>query len=155
MINVDELIKDAIKSKDEYRIKVYRALKANILKYKTSKDAKPYDEDAELQLLKKMKSQYEESIAQFTFNNREDLADQESKELQIIEEHLPKETPLNEIEGYLIEFMMANDLCTKEDGIELFEIPKKQMGTIIKELKAKFPMNDGKDISNIVKNYVV
>ena len=54
MINIDELISQAIKEKDHTKTKVYRNIKAEILKYKTSKNAKPYDEAAEISILKKI-----------------------------------------------------------------------------------------------------
>ena len=54
MINIDELIKDALKSKDADKLKAYRNLKAKIMEYKTAKNAKPYDNQAEIQIIKKM-----------------------------------------------------------------------------------------------------
>ena len=47
MINIDELIKQAIKDKDAVKTKVYRNIKAEILKFKTAKNCKVYDDTAE------------------------------------------------------------------------------------------------------------
>lgn len=41
------------------------------------------------------------------------------------------------------------------DKIDSLVIPKKNMGTIIKGMKDKFPAADGKQISDLVKSYVV
>lgn len=146
MINIDELISQAIKEKDVIKTKVYRNIKAEILKYKTSKNAKPYDELAEITLLKKIQSQYNESIEAFRRGHRDDLAASEESEVQILSQLIPKPVELNLIEDELLAIL-------EDDGME--NIPKNKMGYFINTLKGLFPYNNGKDISDIVKNYVV
>lgn len=146
MINIDELISQAIKEKDNIKTKVYRNIKAEILKYKTSKNAKPYDEAAEINILKKIQSQYNESIEAFIRGNRDDLAASEKAEVQILNSLIPKPVELNFIEDELLTIL-------KDDGLS--NIPKAKMGYFINTLKGLFPYNNGKDISDIVKNYVV
>lgn len=146
MINIDELISQAIKEKDNIKTKVYRNIKAEILKYKTSKNAKPYDEAAEINILKKIQSQYNESIEAFIRGNRDDLAASEKAEVQILNSLIPKPVELNFIEDELLTIL-------EDDGLS--NIPKAKMGYFINTLKGLFPYNNGKDISDIVKNYVV
>lgn len=146
MINIDELISQAIKEKDNIKTKVYRNIKAEILKYKTSKNAKPYDEAAEINILKKIQSQYNESIEAFIRGNRDDLAASEKAEVQILNSLIPKPVELNFIEDELLTIL-------GDDGLS--NIPKAKMGYFINTLKGLFPYNNGKDISDIVKNYVV
>lgn len=146
MINIDELISQAIKEKDNTKTKVYRNIKAEILKYKTSKNAKPYDEAAEISILKKIQSQYNESIDAFRRGNRDDLAASEESEVQILNLLIPKSVELNFIEDELLAIL-------EDDGLP--NIPKAKMGYFINTLKGLFPYNNGKDISDIVKNYVV
>lgn len=146
MINIDELISQAIKEKDNIKTKVYRNIKAEILKYKTSKNAKPYDEAAEISILKKIQSQYNESIEAFIRGNRDDLAASEKAEVQILNSLIPKPVELNFIEDELLTIL-------EDDGLS--NIPKAKMGYFINTLKGLFPYNNGKDISDIVKNYVV
>lgn len=146
MINIDELISQAIKEKDTIKTKVYRNIKAEILKYKTSKNAKPYDKAAEISILKKIQSQYNESIEAFKKGNRDDLAASEELEVQILNLLIPKPVELHFIE---------DELLTILEDDELSNIPRAKMGYFINTLKGLFPYNNGKDISDIVKNYVV
>lgn len=45
MIEIDDLIKDALKNKQTVELKVYRNLKADIMAFKTQKNAPEYNED--------------------------------------------------------------------------------------------------------------
>lgn len=144
MIKIDELIIEATKSKDELRLNVLRGIKAAFLNYKTAKNAKPLDDTAEIQILKKMVSQREESITMFESARRKDLVEKETEELNILKEFLPAEITQAEIEE-------AIEKWKKENNIE-DKIPKKSMGIVIKYVKSELPMADGKLTSDIVKN---
>lgn len=54
MINIDELIKNAMKSRNQVELRTFKGLKAKIQEFKTAKNAKPYDEAAELSIIKKL-----------------------------------------------------------------------------------------------------
>lgn len=146
MINIDELIKQAIKDKDTIKTKVYRNIKAEILKFKTAKNCKVYDDTSEIQLLKKLKSQYDESIDAFVRGHRDDLADSERQEVEVISSLLPKAVEVNLMESKLVEMLR---------GDNLEKIEKQHMGYYIKQLKNMYPANDGAEISNIVKKFLV
>lgn len=146
MINIDELIKQSIKEQNNVKTKVYRNIKAEILKFKTAKNFKVYDDAAEIQLLKKLKSQYDESIEAFVRGHRDDLADSERQEVEVINSLLPTPVEANLIESKLVEIL-------KEDNLE--KIEKQYMGFYIKKLKNLYPVNDGAEISNIVKKFLV
>lgn len=146
MINIDELIKQSIKEQNNVKTKVYRNIKAEILKFKTAKNFKVYDDAAEIQLLKKLKSQYDESIEAFIRGHRDDLADSERQEVEVINSLLPTPVEANLIESKLVEIL-------NEDNLE--KIEKQYMGFYIKRLKSLYPANDGAEISNIVKKFLV
>lgn len=146
MINIDELIKQSIKEQNNVKTKVYRNIKAEILKFKTAKNFKVYDDAAETQLLKKLKNQYDESIEAFVRGHRDDLADSERQEVEVINSLLPTPVEANLIESKLVEIL-------KEDNLE--KIEKQYMGFYIKKLKSLYPANDGAEISNIVKKFLV
>lgn len=146
MINIDELIKQSIKEQNNVKTKVYRNIKAEILKFKTAKNFKVYDDAAETQLLKKLKSQYDESIEAFVKGHRDDLADSERQEVEVINSLLPTPVEANLIESKLVEIL-------KKDNLE--KIEKQYMGFYIKKLKSLYPVNDGAEISNIVKKFLV
>lgn len=142
MIKIDELIGEARKNKQESRLSVLQAIKAAFQNYKTAKNAKPLDDTAEIQIIKKMVSQREESIMLFRKGGREDLATSEETELDILKEFLPAEVGRDEIMAVLEEWMKTNTL------------EKKTMGLAIKYVKSKLPMADGKLTSDIVKEKI-
>ena len=166
MIDVNELIKNAMKSHNKEELLVYQAIKAEILNYKTAKNAKPYDENAEIVLLKKMVKQREDSEKQYIEADRQDLATKEHNESEIIKKLLPE--PVNESDVFFelkiwagekkfIEMYLTEKGIYQFDAIEVSKpfIPKKEMGNAIKYLKSKFPQADGKKVSEIVKQYIV
>jgi uncharacterized protein YqeY len=144
MIKIDELIIEATKSRDEVRLNVFRGIKAEFLKYKTKENAKPLDDTAEIQILKKMVKQREESISMFELGKRDDLIQKEKKEIKILKEFLPAEITQSQIEEVIKNWKKENNIENK--------IPKKYIGIVINYVKSIFPMADGKLTSDIVKN---
>ena len=79
----------AMKARDAIKSKTLRVV---IAKLKDKKIAKRDDlsESEELKVLQSLAKQRKESIGMFKDGGRDDLVEQESKELEIIEEYLPK-----------------------------------------------------------------
>ncbi len=140
MINIDEEIKEALLNKEHTRVEVLRALKNEMLKFKTQKNAPEYTDVEEIQLIKRLINSHIESIEAFKNAGRDDLIKKEKEELSILKEYMPEQVSLNIIEYKFEEYLKLNPNTTKKD-----------MGKIIKYLKESFPANDGKDIANIVK----
>lgn len=156
MINVDDLIKGSMKSRNQTELRAYKNLKAEIQAFKTAKNAKPYDEAAEIQLISKMCKKLEDGILSFSEAHREDLVAEYTSELEVVRKLLPE--PVNESEIYseLSEWCRENHFIQNAIGYEeRLVIPKKDMGKAIKYLKSKFPTADGKLISTIVKSVTV
>ena len=149
MIDIDKLIKNALKTKDANAVKTYRNIKSEILKCKTAKNAKPYDEVAEIGILKKMAKNLEDSENVYASYHRPDLASECTAEREVIERLLPSPKPLNFL---VLELAQLYPFNPTSEGMK---IPKSDMGRIIKYLKEKFPYNDGKEIANLVKTYIV
>lgn len=166
MINVNELIKNSMKSKNQVELRAYKNLKAEIQLVQTAKNAKPYDEAAEIQLISKMCKKLEDGILSFSEAGREDLVIEYRDELEVLKKLLPE--PVNESQirsglymwagnNKLIEMYLTEKGVYQFDAVEVSKpfIPKKVMGNAIKHLKSKFPQADGKMVSEIVKKYVV
>lgn len=141
-----------MKSGDKVALRAYKNLKAEIQKVKTAKNAKPYTDVTEIQLVSKMCKNLEDAILDFSKAHRDDLVADYTSELEILKKLLPE--PVNEsqicsfIEHWCLKLRLVDD--------EYFpEIPKKEMGKVIKVVKDKYPQADGKLISSIVKKYVV
>ena len=159
MINIDELIKQAMKSKKSEELRAYRNLKAEFLKAETAKNAKPIDEVRQIQIIKKYCETLEKSILDFSEAHREDLVADYRDELGVLKKLLPEPVGPSEIMLGLWEWAGQNDFLVpfneNPNNFSQPKIPKKEMGNAIKHLKSKFPQADGKMISNIVKEYII
>ena len=159
MLNVDDLIKESMKSRNQTELRAYKNLKAEIQAFKTAKNAKPYDEAAEIQLISKMCKKLEDGILGFSEAGREDLVAEYSDELEVLRKLLPEPVNESQICSELSEWCRENHFTQKFQTAIGYEehlvIPKKEMGNAIKHLKSKFPQADGKLISTIVKSYTI
>lgn len=159
MLDINELIKSSMKSGDKVALRAYKNLKAEIQKVKTAKNAKPYTDAAEIQLISKMCKNLEDAILDFSKAHREDLVSDYTSELEVLKKLLPEPVNESQICSELSEWCGENHFTQRfQTAIgyeEYLVIPKKEMGNAIKHLKSKFPQADGKLISSIVKKYVV
>ena len=159
MLNVDDLIKGSMKSRNQTELRAYKNLKAEIQAFKTAKNAKPYDEAAEIQLISKMCKKLEDGILGFSEAGREDLVSEYRDELTVLKKLLPEPVNESQICSELSEWCRENHFTQKFQTAIGYEehlvIPKKEMGNAIKYLKSKFPQADGKLISTIVKSFVI
>lgn len=142
MINIEELIKTSMKERQERAvIDTYRAIKAKILEFKTQKNAPVYDEAAEVKLLQKMLKERQESANIYKTNGREDLANNELLQADVISKLIPQLPSESDIDKYVTQ-KYPN------------QIEQKEMGLVIKEVKSVFPMADGSIVAKVVKNYI-
>lgn len=148
-----------MKSGDKVALRAYKNLKAEIQKVKTAKNAKPYTNAAEIQLISKMCKNLEEAILDFSKAHRDDLVSDYTSELEVLKKLLPEPVNESQICSKLSEWCRENHFTQRfQTAIgyeEYLVIPKKEMGNAIKHLKSKFPQEDGKLISSIVKKYVI
>lgn len=159
MLNVDDLIKESMKSRNQTELRAYKNLKAEIQAFKTAKNAKPYDEAAEISIIKKYCEKLEKSILSFSEAHREDLVAEYSDELEVLRKLLPEPVNESQVCSELSEWCRENHFTQKFQTAIGYEehliIPKKEMGRAIKHLKTRFPQADGKLISTIVKSYTI
>ena len=151
--NIDELIKQALKSKNELELKVYRNLKARVLEFKTAKNSKPYTREEELKIISKECKKLEDAILEFSKADRQDLVLEYRDELEVLKKLLPEPVDISEIYSELLYWSEKSHFINDEIAYEI-EIPKKEMGNAIKYLKSKFPTVDGKIISELIKSFV-
>lgn len=156
MINIDELIKISMKSGNKVALRAYKNLKAEIQKVKTAKNAKPYTDAAEIQLISKMCKNLEDAILDFSKAHREDLVSDYTSELEVLKKLLPEPVNESQICSFVEEYCLNNNFVGNTEAQEnIIQIPKKEMGKVIKVVKETYPQADGKLISSIVKKYVI
>jgi len=141
MLDVNKLIMGAMKAHDKVASETYKLLKAKILEFKTAKNAREYNDSEEITLINKMISDRANSAEIYLQNDRKDLADAEYAQMKVLQDLLPALPTKEDIEVYLSEHY--------PNGVE-----KKQMGIVIKEVKAALLGADGKLVSECVKNII-
>lgn len=97
------------------------------------------DDAAEIAILKKMVAQRKDSAEQYAAGGNKELADNELAESEIITEFLPAPVTEHDIE-----------IAIDEAIISGYFPYKKNMGNIIRFVKSKYPMADGKITSQLV-----
>ena len=136
---MENLLKQAIKNKNQAEIRTYRAIISEFQMFSKSPGKNSLTELDKIKILYKMFTQRQDSYLEFLQAGREDLAQLEMEELDIIKKLIPKPATASDIENYI------------GDRV----ITKKEMGILVKEIKNKFPTTDGKLIADVVKSKVV
>ncbi len=140
--NVMAEMKDAMKAKNEAALRGLRAIKAAIIIAKTSEGARgELKEEDETRLLQKLVKQRRDSFEIFKNQNREDLAQKEQEEINIIEKFLPKQMTAEELKTPLSEIISQLGASSPADM-------GKVMAAATKQFAGKA---DGKVISAAVK----
>lgn len=137
-------LKQAMKDKDQQKLRVLRSLKAKLLEREISErkggEASLSDEQA-IEVLMKAAKQRKESIEQFEEGGREDLVASEKTELEVINSYLPEMLSEEEV----------RDVARKKIdqlGAENMADMGKVMGAMMQELKGKA---EGSLVSKVVK----
>ena len=139
---LNSLIAEAMKNKENDRVNVLRLIKAELVK--KEKEGKELTEAIEGAVLMKMVSQREDSINQFKQANRLDLAENEQKELDIIKEYAPKQVSDEDI------ITETEKVITNMGGT----VTMKDMKNILAEVQKVYPTANGKIISQVVKSHI-
>lgn len=135
-------IKEAMKAKDQARLRGVRAVKSAILLLKTDGSGHEIDESAEIKMLQKLIKQRQDSYDIYMKQNRADLATTEKEEIDVIMQYLPKQLSSKELESGIKKII-------SDIGASGIKDMGKVMGIASKEFEGKA---DGKTISGIVKN---
>jgi uncharacterized protein YqeY len=134
-------MKAAMKEKDQIALQALRAVKSELLLAKTSGAAEDLSEADEIKILSKLVKQRKDSAAIFSEQNREDLAEPELQQAEIIAKFLPEQLSEAEVEVAVSKIIDATGAAGMKDM-------GKVMGMANKELAGK---TDGKTIAAIVK----
>ena len=139
---IQEDIKAAMKAKDSVAMNAVRAVKGEILLFKTSESGSKEVTDADvLKMIRKLVKQRKESAEQYVVAGRKELADNELAEAAVMEKYLPKQLSEAEVEAKV-----------KEIIAELGATSIKEMGKVMGAANAKLAgLADGRTISGIVR----
>ncbi len=131
----------AMKAKDAARLSTLRMIKASVMNREIEKGAALTDEE----LTKAMQSlvkQRRDSIEQYEKAGRQELADKERAEIEVIEGYLPQAATREEIEQAVAAAISETNASSMRD-----------MGAVMKAAQARLAGQsaDGRTVSEIVK----
>ena len=161
-MNIDKLIKLATLEKDGAAKEAYRAIKAELLLNSSSKNPKPEGKivfsltlcpkregdwsvsinELDISIIRKQIQIREEQVSMYEANSRKDLADMYKEQIKYLKQLLPPEISEDKIQEAVV--------TAYPNGYT-----QKEMGKVIKEIKAIYPTADGKLISEVVKKHIV
>lgn len=141
---INQDLKIAMKSGDKLKLETIRSIRALILEFEKSGAAKELTEEDEIKMLSSAVKKRKDSIEQFRNAGREELAQKEEKELDIILSYLPKQLSEEEITLEVKRLAEEIGAKTKQDFPKL-------MPLVMKELKGKV---DGKIVKSIVEKFL-
>ena len=139
--------KSALKAKDKNKISTYRLILSGIkdldISNRSQVDKKETDDEDVKKLLKKMIKQRNESIEMYKKNNRNDLQEEEEKEVEVISQYLPQQLSDEETKKLCSEIINSTGASSIKDmGRVMGELKKNnadsidfsKAGAMIKEL---------------------
>lgn len=161
-MNIDKLIKLATLEKDGAAKEAYRAIKAELLLNSSSKNPKPEGKivfsltlcpkregdwsvdinELDISIVRKQIQIREEQVSMYEANSRKDLADMYKEQIKYLEQLLPPEISEDRIQEAV--------MSAYPNGYT-----QKEMGKVIKEIKAIYPTANGKVIAEVVKEHIV
>lgn len=149
MIQIDELIKNAMHEKNIELLGVLKLIKAEFLKKSTepNRTSKELTEEEQMKVLMKMAAAHKDSIEQYDKAGRSDLSENEKKELDVINSFLPKEATDEEVAEYT-SLAVTIYKATKDDG---YVLSMKDMKGIMALVKEKYPTSNGGIVSKTLK----
>ncbi|MDT4955689.1 MAG: uncharacterized protein QOJ02_3827 [Acidobacteriota bacterium] len=131
----------AMKAKDAPRLSVLRMVKASFMNREIEKGGELTDEEM-TKALQSLVKQRRDSIEQYEKAGRQELADKEQAEIEVIEAYLPRAATREEIEQAVTE-------AISETGASSM----REMGAVMKAAQARLSGRsaDGRVVSEIVK----
>ena len=134
-------LKTAMRNKDEAGKRGIRAIKQAILLQQTDGSGTTLDEEGEIALLQKLVKSRQESLDIYTQQGREDLAQPEREEIEVISRYLPEPLDEDQLEALVKQVIDATGATSMRD-----------MGKVMGQVNAKAAGRaDGKQIAAIVK----
>ena len=139
---IQEAIKEAMKAKDTVAMNATRAIKGEILLFKTSEGgAKEVTDGDILKMIQKLVKQRKEAAEQYVAAGRQELADNELAEAKVLEEYVPKQLTPEEIEARVREIIAQTGAASPADMGKVMGVASKQLAGLA----------DGRTLSTIVR----
>jgi uncharacterized protein YqeY len=142
---VEQINKDlieAMKAKDEVKLRAIRAIKSAFLLAGTETGSKDISDEIAMKAMMKMAKQRKDSIDIFVKENRNDLAKKEQEELQVIESYLPAAMSQDDLKDALKGIIAQVGATSMKDVGKIMPLAMKQLAG----------QTDGKSINEALKS---
>lgn len=126
-------------SKNNFLRDTLRLVTSEIKRFEVDNRKNPSVEEV-IAILKKMAKQRKDSINQYRSGGREDLAEIEVKELEVIEQYLPQSFSGEELKKSIQQIVNENGFSSMRD-----------MGNLMKILKSQHPNAEMSEASSFIK----
>ena len=147
---LDKSLKDAMRARDKQKISTIRLINAAIkdrdIAIRSEDNLEGVSDEEILSILSKMIKQRKESARQYEEGGRLELAQQEFEEIEIIENFLPRQLDLNEIEQIVKKIILEINANSLRDMGKVMSLLKEnysgkmdfgKAGVVAKELLSK------------------
>jgi len=141
MERVNKAITEAMKARDQAKLLPLRMLKAALTNREVER-GQALAPAEELQVLGSLVKQRRDSIEQFTRGGRQDLADKEAAEIDVLQAYLPPALGEEELTRLVREVVAETGATSAKD-----------LGRVMKAVMARVPAGaaDGKVVNDIVR----
>lgn len=132
--------KKAMKAKDPVKVGVLRMIFSEIRRFEID-NRKDITDDEVIKILKRGVKSREESVALYRKGEREELAQKEEQEIEIISQYLPKQLSINQVEEIVESVIAEHNLSHPKD-----------MGVIMREVMSRYGSQvDGKTVQEVAR----
>ena len=125
---ISEDIKNAMKAKDKVALETLRNIKKYFIEAKTAPGANDsLSDEAALKIIQKLVKQGKDAAEVYASQNRQDLADAELAQVNIMETYLPKQMTPEELEAALKEIITEAGATGAKDMGKVMGIASKKL----------------------------
>ena len=141
--DIHNAMKEAMRAKAKERLATIRLIQAEFKRVEVDERIE-LDDARVLVILDKMVKQRKDSVTQYRDANRDDLADKEQAEIEVIQEFLPQPLSADEITAIIKAAIAETGAASMQDMGKVMAIVKPQvqgkadMGEVSKLVKASF-----------------
>lgn len=138
---IDRAFLEAQKAKDALRVSTFRMLRAELKNREIEHREKPITDEEIIQVIQTQIKKRKEAIELYSKGGRKDLADKETKEMEILSSFLPKQLSEAELQAIVTKVIQTLGASGPKD-----------LGAVMKAVMAEAKGKaDGKAINQMVK----
>lgn len=118
----------SMKNKDTFALNVIRMVKASIQMESINKKRDLTDEEI-ISVIEKQIKMRKDAIIEFEKGNRNDLVEQNTKEIELLNKYMPEQLSIDEVNKIILEaFQKINPTSSKDMGLIMKEVTPKLKG---------------------------